>query len=182
MSTITDEQVEAEYLRECFDVSDDGALIWRSRPARHFKTEKSAKMWNGRYAGSLAGAANSLGYREVKIAGRSMKEHRVMWCIVNGAHPIHEIDHINGNRSDNRPSNLRDVPKSINLHNPHKMRKSKSGAIGVNVRPTGRFQAQIRVNGIGRYLGTYDTIEEASFAYRAAKKNLGLAPPENSHE
>jgi hypothetical protein len=180
MSTVTDEMVEAAWLRECFSVREDGALIWKHRPSAHFRTEKAAKLWNGRYAGKRAGTVTSRGYREVSIASKAMKEHRIVWWLTHGRAPANEIDHINGNRADNRPANLRDVPKSVNLHNCHKKRKSKSGILGVNSRANGKFQAQIRVGKVKFNLGTFDNAEDASFAYCAAKESFCLTLPEKS--
>jgi hypothetical protein len=68
------------------------------------------------------------GYLHVCHAGRRMKAHRVAWLLATGAWPQHEIDHINGDRSDNRIANLRDVTHRVNQSNQKRHRSSDRGA------------------------------------------------------
>jgi hypothetical protein len=88
--------------------------------------------------------------------------------------PSGQIDHINGVRSDNRWTNLRDVPKLINSHNELGTRcNNTSGAAGVHQNPKGgRWIAQIGVSGKTQYLGSFDTIEEARMARLIAKRDI----------
>jgi len=67
--------------------------------------------------GQRAGSHQGDGYRQLTYNGRMFKEHRVAWLLRYGHWPVHEIDHINGMRSDNRIANLRDVPHRLNQLN-----------------------------------------------------------------
>jgi hypothetical protein len=100
------------------------------------------------------------------------KAHRLAWFYCTGEWP-NQIDHINGIRTDNRICNLRSVTSKLNANNqrpPH--RTNSLGVLGVVKRPSGRFAAEIRVSGKKLYIGTYDTITEASNAYKAKKLEL----------
>jgi hypothetical protein len=84
--------------------------------------------------GQEAGKANpsSKGYKILGVNKRLYKAHRIIWKMHYGYEPSHEIDHINGDRSDNRIANLRDVPKEINQINRQvKNANNKTGIRGV---------------------------------------------------
>lgn len=103
-----------EELRETFDYHPDGYLIRKK---------------NGKPCGQRADTRN--GYTRVKVNGRVLKAHRIIYAIVYGEMPM-EVDHINGVRIDNRIENLRDVPKSENQHNSKKRKDNSSGFPGVH--------------------------------------------------
>lgn len=106
------------------------------------------------------------------VLSKQYYAHRLAWLYVYGEWPKHEIDHINGNPSDNRICNLRDVTHSENLQNLKKARKdSFTGVMGVQRCYTCKsFRATITVGGEAKHLGTFQTMEEASKAYTEAKK------------
>ena len=128
---------------------------------------------NRALAGSVAGrSTNCDGYKEIQVDKRLYKAHRLAWLFVYGEWPD-QIDHINGDRCDNRIENLRNVTGALNTHNQTKPHSTnRSGALGVVRKPNGRFQAEIRVLGRKRCLGTYGSVEAASAAYREAKLRL----------
>lgn len=115
---------------------------------------------------------NSNGYKEIQIDGRLYKAHRLAWLYVYGVWPD-QIDHMNGDREDNRIVNLRSVSSVLNTHNqlsPHK--NNRSGFLGVSIRPNGKFQADIRVGGKKRHLGSFSRPEDAHAAYVEAKRKF----------
>ena len=95
--------------------------------------------------------------------------HRIVYLMVYGNLPEF-IDHINGDRRDNRIENLRPATKSENSKNRLVSKNSTSGSKGViyNKRSTKPWNARIRTNGKMRSLGYYHTIEEATAVYQKA--------------
>lgn len=99
--------------------------------------------------------------------------HRLAWLYVYGEWPQHGLDHINGVRLDNRISNLRDVPQTINLENQRKAKGlTKSGFLGVERTRGGKWAARIVANGKRYGLGVFATPEAAHSAYVTAKRKL----------
>lgn len=130
---------------------------------------KTGKLWRE------AGCPNGRGYRSVQFQGRRHLEHRVAWFLYYGEWPKLHVDHINGNPGDNRIVNLRLATCSENAYNRSKPPHNTSGFKGVS-RQRGRrkWQSLIRVQGKNKFLGSFDTPEEASAAYdRAALKHHG---------
>lgn len=123
-------------------------------------------------AHEAAGNVNHHGYRVIGLFGKDRYAHRLAWLFHTGKMPKHTIDHINGSRADNRISNLRDVPISINVQNAVVARlTNRTGMLGVTHRPElGKWQAGIVRDGKYNYLGMHESPEEASAAYREAKK------------
>lgn len=153
----------AERVRELFEYDpDSGVLSW--------KGPRKGRQKQGLEAGFLI----SDGYQKVGIDGRRYPLHRVVWLYVFGVWPEGQIDHVNGVRSDNRISNLRDVTAAVNCQNVRKARgSSKSGLLGASWhKQRNRFQAQIKVDGSSRFLGLYATAEEAHQAYLVAKRQM----------
>lgn len=99
--------------------------------------------------------------------------HRLAWKMFYGAEPFGQVDHIDGNRDNNKIINLRLANQSENSQNQKKARAdNKSGFLGVSTRSNGRFSATI---GIGRkriHLGTYSSPEDAHKAYLQAKEQI----------
>lgn len=127
--------------------------------------------------GREAGSINSKGYRNLKVAGHLYSAHRLAWFYVHGVWP-EQIDHINGDKDDNRIANLRDCTQAENGQNLAINSRNKVGIPGVFFNNTrNRWQASIQVNGKPRYLGRYKTAEEAGVAYAQAKAKLHTFQP-----
>lgn len=82
-----------------------------------------------------------------------------------------QVDHVNGDKLDNRKKNLRFCTNSENKMNQMKHKDNSLGVKGVS-RNKKRFAARVQANKKGYYLGTYDSIDEASRAYKAKAKEL----------
>jgi len=120
-------------------------------------------------AGAVCGAPNKLGYIDIRIEGLRVLAHRLAWFYVYGEWPRHEIDHIDGDPTNNRIANLRDVPHAHNQQNV-KLRGSATTGLPGAYRVGSRFKAMISVGGKTRHIGYFDTAEAAHAAYVAAKR------------
>lgn len=156
---------------------ETGELFWRERPRNLFKTNRSFSAWNARYAGRKALTAdNGLGYKIGSIFNQHFLAHRVAWVLVYGEWPD-IIDHINGNPSDNRISNLRSVTASQNSCNARLHSKNTSGHVGVTWSAAAKkWAAQISINGQPKYLGVFTEKSDAIAARKAAEAELGFHP------
>ena len=121
-------------------------------------------------AGEKVGHINKvLGYKTVNWNGGNKYAHRLAWLYVYGRLP-REIDHINGNRSDNRLCNLREATHAQNLENISPTPKGANSLIGASfLARTGKWSAQIQIGGRKKHLGYFATEQEAHDAYKAAK-------------
>jgi hypothetical protein len=155
-------QITAEEMRRVFRYEPaTGVLSWSINRARMAM------------AGSRAGYLKNCGRRMVKINGRLVQEHRLIWLIVTGEWPKGVIDHINGNPADNRFANLRDVSQRVNVQN-QRRGVGRSGLLGVGWHgQLKKWQVCIRDStGRQHYLGVYADKEEASRVYLAAKREM----------
>jgi hypothetical protein len=124
-------------------------------------------------AGTIAGTPDRDGYINIKIDGFLYRAHRLAWLYVFGNWPTAQIDHINGDRNDNRLSNLREATVTENSRNARKKSNNKSGRKGVFWQD-GRWCAQIKIGGKSTHIGRFDSLDDASAAYlRAAEKHFG---------
>lgn len=126
----------------------------------------------GHRAGREAGYVGSSGYARLGLALRKFNAHRVAWLLMTRRWPPHQIDHINGVRTDNRWVNLRAATHQQNRGNEKMHRTNKTGFRGVPAPRCGKWRAQIVVNGRAKCLGTYDTPEKAGAAYDKAAIQL----------
>lgn len=114
------------------------------------------------------------GYLLIKINGKRYFAHRLAWLYVYGIFPDVHLDHINGDRSDNRIKNLRLATNSENMQNQKRPRKdNKTGLLGVyfsNIH--GKYIAKIVVNHKRIHLGLFEDKEKAGEAYLNAKRLL----------
>lgn len=147
-----DELTQAELQRHLAYEASTGKLVW-ILPAR------------GRVVGAEAGYVRPDGYRMVRVHWEKYLAHRLVWLHATGGWPPKFIDHINGDRSDNRISNLRLADHSTNGMNRPPQINSRWGR-GVSKSPTeGRWIAEIKNNGVKTYLGSFDTREAARTAF-----------------
>lgn len=113
------------------------------------------------------------GYRVIGIDGGRYLAHRLAWLYMTGEWPSAFVDHRSLDRSDNRWENLRLATHTQNQANKHCRSDSFIGLKGVR-RCRGRWQARIKIDGIEKHLGTFDSPERAHAAYlRAAVHAFG---------
>ena len=111
------------------------------------------------------------GYLEVRFSVVRELAHRLAWALHHGEWPASVIDHIDGNPSNNRISNLRDVSQSVNAQNIKGPKgRSRSGLLGAHSYLGDRFRSSIVVGGVKVYLGTFLTEIEAHEAYLEARR------------
>lgn len=156
-----------------------GKLYWLERspdwfePTRSKTAKQQATWWNNRFAGAEAFTyVDASGGKVGRILGGRYDAHRVIWAIVHGKWPEAEIDHINGDRADNRLCNLRAVTHRENMGNKKLYRNNASGTPGVTWHRTKqRWQAFIRSGRQRRHLGTFANLEDAIAARSAAQQS-----------
>ena len=146
------------------------------KQALNYDPETGSFYWlvnRGRSAqiGSVAGAIHSRGYRTIKVNGKQFYAHRLAWLMsVGDILDVIEVDHIDGDKLNNKLSNLRAVTKSVNQQNKRKpLRNNTSGFLGVSRSGIG-WKAEILVNNKRLNLGTFVKPENAYEAYLKAKR------------
>ena len=152
-----------ERLTEVLDYDPDiGVFTWKKSTTNCVR------------AGAVAGAVSG-GYRRIKIDCRLYAAHRLAWLYQTRSWPPDMIDHIDGNKLNNRFRNLREATRSENNSNSKRPANNSSGFKGVSYRKqVGRWTAQITVNNKRSHIGYFNTPEAAHAAYvRAAKQSRG---------
>lgn len=169
-------------LRQLFDYDpESGALFWRYRPDSMFTDGKqaaahNAAIWNGKNAGNPACSKSAAGYLETSIWSRRVYAHRVIWKLVHGVDAA-DIDHVNGDRADNRLSNLRNVSHAANGKNMKVRKNNTSGVMGVRWEERlGKWHARIMPGRRNIHLGVFDSFDDAVAARRAAEVRYGYHP------
>jgi hypothetical protein len=167
--------VSAEILRELLDYNPDtGNFIWKERTEKH-GSGRAIRSWNARYAGRPAFVHFDYGnYLRASIFGRFHSAHRVAWAIINGDPVPDFLDHIDGDRRNNRIHNLRPVSKAENSRNRGLRSDNTSGRSGIYVTKSGTFKARIFANGRDQHLGTFKEFEEAAAARKQAEERFGF--------
>lgn len=143
-----------------------GLFFWRKKISRKV------------VVGKTAGCVGGHGYFEIRIHGVKHKGHRLAWLLTHDVWPPNEVDHINGDRSDNRLCNLRLATSCENKQNASRRSDNSSGHPGVSwYKKTGSWRADIQLNGKQKYLGSFHVLEDAISAYQAAKSEFHTFNP-----
>lgn len=156
---------DIEYLRSIIDYDPcTGVLTWRARPRELFTTSRSYKIWNARFCGRQAGYSSN-GYIQVRIGKSIHLAHRVAWAYMTGAWPEKQLDHIDGDKSNNMFANLREATNSENGYNRERYSNNTSGVKGVCWdKSVSKWKAQIKAENACVYSKYFDDIDSASKA------------------
>lgn len=139
-----------------------------------FRWKKKASQ---KRAGDLAGSQSGA-YTQIGIDGVIYFAHRVAVLLMQGRWPAVEVDHINGNRHDNRWSNLREANRHENNQNLGMRSDNASGVKGVWWDKTKmKWISQIQSKGKRYSVGSFETLNEAADAYAKAKANIHKFQP-----
>ena len=158
-----------------------GALTWRKRTQNMFadgkySSQERCERWNFRWSGRLAfTSVDKYGYKQGGVLSKTYLAHRVIWAIVNCEWPSGQIDHINGNKIDNRIVNLRIVNNSENQKNQTIASNNTSGFMGVSwKKATKKWYVFIGVDGKMKSLGYFCELSDAINARKEAEVAYGF--------
>jgi hypothetical protein len=120
-----------------------------------------------RDVGRIAGHINSRGGKVIRADRVLYQAHRLAFLYMTGKFPALDVDHADGNPSNNRWENLREASMSENIANSRRPSHNRSGFKGVSWDKT-TWRARIGINGQDISLGSFKTPEEAHAAYIVA--------------
>lgn len=154
-----------------------GLTVERAREVLSYCPETGELTWrvslsNSTLAGQGAGTQDSKGYLQTAVDRRKYRNHRLSWFIYYGVWPKDMLDHVDGDKTNNRMVNLREANNSHNKQNQRKARSDSGTGIQGVACVKGRYKAYIRSGRVRIVLGTYATPGEAYEAYIKAKRKL----------
>lgn len=146
-------------------IPETGQFFWNER-------ENDPSGFNLKLAHSEAfSSIDDQGYRQTEIKGKKYRAGRLAWFMIHGEWPDN-IDHINGDKTDDRISNLRNVSHKENGLNQKRSSRNKSGVVGVRL-VNNKWEAGISVDGKRVWLGAYFKMEDAIKARKEAEIKYG---------
>jgi hypothetical protein len=110
------------------------------------------------------------GYISIGSRGKRYLEHRIIWLLLTGSFPEFQLDHINGDRADNKLSNLRPCNNSENNQNFNRLRTTNTSGYRNVFSHTDGWLVQLKVNNRAKYIGWYKDKQLAIAAAEQARK------------
>ncbi len=156
--------ITAEKLREVLHYNPEtGVFTWINPPSNTVKK------------GEVAGCDRGKKYLVIGVCGKLVFAHRLAWLYVHGEWPRKYIDHVNGDRSDNRITNLREATKAENARNRAISKSNSLGLKGITFdKAIGKYKARIELDGRRKTLGLFNCPTAAHLAYcKAAREHFG---------
>jgi hypothetical protein len=121
----------------------------------------------------IAGRKKPNGYVQIEIEGKAYYAHRLVWKVHHGTDPTSLIDHINGDRNDNRIENLREATASESTQSRCTPRSNTSGVKGVYwAKQRGAWGVKITIGGVQHFLGYFDDKSEAAEVANTARSKF----------
>lgn len=122
--------------------------------------------------GMIVGCVGTRGYKYFSIDGKKYYNHRIVWFLHNKKMPKY-LDHIDGNRLNNKIDNLRECNLTQNACNSLKRKDNTSGYKGVNwFKPQNKWRARINMYGKEYHFGYFDSIEKAIDVVTNGRKKI----------
>jgi len=150
--------ITQQAIADCFEYRD-GYLYWKgaSHPNKQYLLDKPA------------GSMHKTGYRHITWQGKIQKAHRLIFMLHHGYMPP-EVDHINGDRADNRIENLRAANRSENQCNRFALASNTSGYPGVSWHKKSKaWLVRVMKNGKTHMVGYFKDLELAGLVAAEAR-------------
>jgi hypothetical protein len=142
-----------------------------------FSGQLTWKIGRGRARAGDSAGCKANGYIQVRFLGKLYYAHRLAYYLMTGTEPAGEIDHINGDTTDNRWNNLRVVTGTVNQRNASRPRNNTSGVNGVSWDSRKKkWKAAITVDRKSIFLGYFNNIDDAAAARKKADEQYGFHP------
>lgn len=163
-----------DYIKERFSYNQKtGHLSWKNRPEHDFISKKYQSIFNARFANKESGSFCN-GYLRTQIDKKSYFNHLIIWVYVYGRYPEKNIDHIDGNRANNKIENLREVTKLENAKNQKLYKNNGSGFSGVRFdKSLNKWRVQIGSGKNRKHIGIFEERDAAIRARQKAEKERG---------
>ena len=168
-------------LSDLFTYDPDTGIIRHNpdRPKESFKTERGYNIWVRRFCGEVTGCDDGKGYKKIVLKRGSKSVnifcHRLA-LYLSGVEISKglQVDHIDGDGTNNRLSNLRVVTRQENMRNTKLRYNNTSGVIGVNWNNAGKWRSDIKIDNKSVYLGSYTNKDDAIKARKDAEVKYGF--------
>lgn len=144
---------------------DTGEVRWKECRTRNGKAK----------VGDVAGCVDEHGYIRLMLDGRKVRAHRVAFVLMGEAEPL-QVDHINGNRTDNRWANLRRSDPLQNAKNAKRRKDSTTAVTGVGFsRQHNKWKVRVNHKGVTHYLGLFEDVNAAIAARLSWQRDFGYS-------